>query len=306
MGISNYEIGKEIGSESFGTINLAEDLQDGEKVVVKCVSKNNIQRSHMGSQVKKEITTMKKLDHPTIVRIVEVLMSHSHLYLVLEFARGGELFTKLAKQGRMSESVARRYFQQVMNALNYCHDLYICHRDIKPEKIRLDVDDNVKIADFGFASKMEPEPEQEPGWGSALAPMPSIHENIQPETIQTLDEFISLAFKRMQKMSTMCGTTHYMAPEIVNRTSYRGDKADIGSCGVVLFVLLTGLFPFDSAGPNMVVQKIKNGTFVIPDFVSSVVKDVLGQLFTPNLSTRPSARTVVRHEGFAGSDAQTV
>lgn len=251
MIISNYEIGKEIGSGSFGTVNIAEDRKTGEKVAVKCISKNKIQRSNMGSQIKKEIMTMKKLDHPNIVGIKEVLMSNSHLYLVLEYAGGGELFTKIATQGRLSEKVAKRYFKQIMEAVKFCHNLYVCHRDIKPENILLDANDNVKIADFGFASIMEPEPgsDNQTSSGDDSSPSGSSsrlaaigEDTVDTSTIQPLNDFVpdepnstrpknhkfrNLPSQRMQKMSTMCGTTQYMAPEIVSRDSYRGDKADI-------------------------------------------------------------------------------
>lgn len=317
MIISNYEIGKEIGSGSFGTVNIAEDRNTGEKVAVKCISKTKIQRSNMGSQVKREITTMKKLDHPNIVRIKEVLMSISHLYLVLEYAGGGELFTKIARQGKLSENVAKRYFSQVMNAVKFCHSLYVCHRDIKPENILLESDDNVKIADFGFASIMEPEPGSDfgpPYEEATTRRLSSIGEDSEHiEAIEPLDDFMpdsnpslppktpkfgNLPSKRMQKMSTMCGTTQYMAPEIVSRDSYRGDKADIWSCGIVLFVLVTGYLPFDSHNTDVVIKKIKTGSFEIPHFVSELARDVITKLLTPNPLFRPGARTILDHEWF--------
>ncbi|CAM9094682.1 unnamed protein product, partial [Ectocarpus sp. 12 AP-2014] len=279
MIISSYEIGREIGSGAFGTVNIAEHRTSGEKVAIKCISKSKIQRSNMGTQVKKEITTMKKLDHPNIVNIKEVLMSNTHLYLVLEYAGGGELFSKIATQGKLSEKVARRYFKQIMEAVRFCHNLFICHRDIKPENILLDSEDNVKIADFGFASIMEPEPRKE---------------NVNSH----INRFRNLPSEKMQKMSTMCGTTHYMAPEIVNRDSYRGDKADIWSCGVVLFVLVAGYLPFDSNNPDIVIQKIRSSTFKIPRYISDLARDVITRLLTPNPLVRPGARTILSHEWF--------
>lgn len=314
MIISNYEIGKQIGSGAFGTVNIGEDRTTGEKVAVKCISKSRIQRSNMGAQVKKEITTMKKLDHPSIVSIKEVLMSNSHLYLILEYAGGGELFTKIARQGKLSEKVAKRYFKQIMEGVRFCHNLYICHRDIKPENILLDDEDNVKIADFGFASIMEPEVDSEQLANNGRAGLSYIDENSEESgTIQPLRDFVpdaasppepkankfrNLSSKLMQKMSTMCGTTQYMAPEIVNRDSYRGDKADIWSCGVVLFVLLSGFLPFDSNDPGIVVQKIKGGRFDIPSFISDLARDVISKLLTPNPLVRPGARTILDHEWF--------
>ena len=314
MIISNYEIGKEIGSGAFGTVNIAEHRTSGEKVAVKCISKNRIQRQNMGAQVKKEITTMKKLDHPNIVGIKEVLMSNSHLYLVLEYCGGGELFTKIATQGKLSDNVTKRYFHQIMDAVKFCHNLFVCHRDIKPENILLDAHDNVKIADFGFASIMEPEPGSDVGTdgndtntrlvtigedsknNGPIEPLrdfvPGSDESLPPKP----NKFRNLPSKRMQKMSTMCGTTQYMAPEIVNRDSYRGDKADIWSCGIVLFVLLAGYLPFDSHDSEIVIQKIKAGMFEIPSFISDLARDVIAKMLTPNPLFRPGAKTILSHQ----------
>lgn len=313
MIISNYEIGKEIGSGAFGTVNIAEHRTNGEKVAVKCISKNRIQRQNMGAQVKKEITTMKKLDHPNIVGIKEVLMSNSHLYLVLEYCGGGELFTKIATQGKLSDNVTKRYFQQIMGAVKFCHNLFVCHRDIKPENILLDSHDNVKIADFGFASIMEPEPgtlgADEDDTNTRLSTIGEDSENNGP--IEPLRDFVpdsetslppkpnkfrNLPSKRMQKMSTMCGTTQYMAPEIVNRDSYRGDKADIWSCGIVLFVLLAGYLPFDSHDSEIVIRKIKAGLFEIPPFISDLARDVITKMLTPNPLFRPGAKSLLDHK----------
>ena len=324
MIISNYEIGKEIGSGSFGTVNIAEDRKTGEKVAVKCISKNKIQRSNMGAQVKKEITTMKKLNHPNIVAIKEVLMSNSHLYLVLEYAGGGELFTKIATQGKLSEKVAKRYFKQIMEAVKFCHNLYVCHRDIEPENILLDANDNVKIADFGFASIMEPEPGSDnhtssgDGSNDSSSRLGTIGEEtaVDTSTIRPLCDFVpdepnstltrpknhkfrNLPSKKRQKMSTMCGTTQYMAPEIVSRDSYRGDKADIWSCGIVLFVLVAGYLPFDSHDTEIVIHKIKSGFFKVPPFVSELATDVITKMLTPNPLFRPGARTVLDHAWFS-------
>ncbi|CAM9132579.1 unnamed protein product, partial [Hapterophycus canaliculatus] len=321
MIISNYEIGEEIGSGAFGTVNIAEDRTTGEKVAVKCISKSRIQRSNMGPQVKKEITTMKKLNHPNIVRIKEVLMSNSHLYLVLEYAGGGELFTKIARQGKLSENVAKRYFKQIMEAVKFCHNQYVCHRDIKPENILLDSDDSVKIADFGFASIMEPEKGSDFEFDDERRTRLSfIDENAcNVGTIQPLRDFEpdgsdslkihkfrNMPSKIMQKMSTMCVTTQYMAPEIVNRDSYRGDKADIWSCGVVLFVLVTGYLPFDSESSETLIENIKNGQFDIPPSVSDLARNIILKLMTPNPLFRPGAKTILEHEWFRDITTPTI
>ena len=149
MFIGDYKLSKELGSGSFATVRLAENVNNGSKVAIKIVSKSKIQKFRMGTQVKKEITLMRELKHPGIVEIKEVLMSKQHLYMVLEYVKGGELYSKITRSGKLDEVDARIYFGQIMEAIAYCHSKNICHRDIKPENILLDENDKVKITDFG-------------------------------------------------------------------------------------------------------------------------------------------------------------
>ncbi|WVZ01665.1 hypothetical protein V8G54_022471 [Vigna mungo] len=156
--------------------------------------------------VKREISIMRLVKHPNVIELFEVMATKSKIYFVMEYAKGGELFKKVAK-GKLKEDVVHKYFRQLVNAVDFCHSRGVCQRDIKPENILLDENDNLKISDFGL---------------SALAE--SKH--------------------RDGLLHTASGTLAYVAPEVIKTKGYDGAKADIWSCGVVLFVLLVGYIPF--------------------------------------------------------------
>lgn len=310
MILGYYEVLSELGSGTFGTVLKVTDVRTGEVAAMKCISKNKIQRNKMGDQVKKEINTMKVLRHPNIIQIKDVLMDKTHLYITMDYVGGGELYSKIAEKGRMTEAVAKRYFRQVLEGVRYCHELNICHRDIKPENILLDGNDVVKIADFGFASIMEIEDYKRP------SVYPS---NIDDGLNRELDEFIlkdsaeededntppKKGFKRleskiMMKMSTICGTSMYMAPEIMKRGGYFGDKADMWSCGVVLYFLLMSAHPFDQKDFETNTKKICEASYRVSGDLSLDVRDLLSKLLMYDPSSRISARRALEHNWFNG------
>ena len=154
---------------------------------------------------------------------------------MLEYVDGGELFNHIIHQNSLPEIEALRYFRQMISGLSYCHAFNICHRDLKPENILLDRNGNVKIADFGMA---------------ALQPLDSL-------------------------LSTACGSLLYAAPELLKGYRYRGDKIDIWSCGVILFVMLTATLPFEDTDSDALKYKIKKGRFYMPEYLSDEAKDLL-------------------------------
>ncbi|KAF9609669.1 hypothetical protein IFM89_017848 [Coptis chinensis] len=152
---------------------------------------------------------MKVLDRTTIIKhkmVDQVLASRTKIYIILEFITGGELFDKIVHHGRLSEAEARRYFQQLIDGVDYCHSKGVYHRDLKPENLLLDSLGNLKISDFGL---------------SALPP-----------------QGVSI-------LRTTCGTPNYVAPEVLSHKGYDGAVADVWSCGVILYVLMAGYLPFD-------------------------------------------------------------
>lgn len=294
----HYDILSEIGSGTFGTVNKVEDRRSGEILAMKRISKTKIQRNRLGEQVKKEIHAMKSLTHPNIVQIKEVLMDPNHLFIIMEFVEGGELYSKLATNGKMSENVAKKYFKQIMEAVKYCHCKNICHRDIKCENILTDSHDNIKIADFGFASMMEVEegyikPEFETIIEGKESDMKAVECGDFP--LKKRPAFHRQPSKVMRKMSTICGTSLYMAPEIIKGDGYYGDKADIWSCGVVLYYLLTYSFPYDEDSNS---KKQGNDIYEIPNSFSDDLVDLLSKILDRNPVTRYSARNILNHRWF--------
>ncbi|KAG2248711.1 hypothetical protein Bca52824_088339 [Brassica carinata] len=204
--VGKYELGRTIGEGTFAKVKFAQNTETGESVAMKIVDRNTILKRKMVDQIKREISIMKLVRHPCVVRLYEVLASRTKIYIILEYITGGELFDKIVRNGRLSEAEARKYFHQLIDGVDYCHSKGVYHRDLKPENLLLDSQGNLKISDFGL---------------SAL-----------PEQGVTI-------------LKTTCGTPNYVAPEVLSHKGYNGAVADVWSCGVILYVLMAGYLPFD-------------------------------------------------------------
>ncbi|KAJ6972604.1 CBL-interacting serine/threonine-protein kinase 9-like [Populus alba x Populus x berolinensis] len=139
--VGKYELGKTIGEGSFAKVKVAKNVETGDVVAIKILDREQVLRHKMVEQLKREISTMKLIKHPNVIKIFEVMASKTKIYIVIEFVDGGELFDKIAKHGRLREDEARRYFQQLINAVDYCHSRGVFHRDLK-----------ICSADFRFPS----------------------------------------------------------------------------------------------------------------------------------------------------------
>ncbi|KAH9668275.1 CBL-interacting serine/threonine-protein kinase 11 [Citrus sinensis] len=183
-----YELGKLLGCGAFAKVYHARDVLNGRSVAVKVINKNKIMSSNLVSNIKREISIMRRLNHPHIVKLYEVLATKSKIYCVMEFVKGGELFAKIAK-GRFSEDLSRKYFQQLISAVGYCHSRGVFHRDLKPENLLLDENGNLKVSDFGLSA---------------------VKDQIRTDGL----------------LHTLCGTPAYVAPEILSKKGYDGAKVD--------------------------------------------------------------------------------
>ncbi|XP_019705616.2 CBL-interacting protein kinase 9 isoform X3 [Elaeis guineensis] len=211
--------------------------------------------------IKREISTMKLIKHPNVVQLYEVMASKTKIYIVLEFVNGGELFDKIVKHGRLKEDEARRYFQQLINAVDYCHSRGVYHRDLKPENLLLDSYGNLKVSDFGL---------------SAFAPQ------IREDGL----------------LHTACGTPNYVAPEVLNDKGYDGTASDIWSCGVILFVLMAGYLPFDEPNLMALYKKICKANFSCPSWFSSGAKKLVKCILDPNPHSRITIPQILEDEWF--------
>lgn len=243
-----YELGKLLGCGAFAKVYHARVIRTGQSVAIKAVCKQKILKGGLTGHVKREISIMRRLRHPHIVRLLEVLATKKKIYFVMEFAKGGELFTKVAK-GRFSEDLSRKYFQQLISAVGYCHSRGVYHRDLKPENLLLDENWDLKITDFGLSA---------------------VTDQARPDG----------------RLHTLCGTPAYVAPEILSKQGYYGAKVDIWSCGIILFVLNAGYLPFNDANLMNMYRKIYKGEFRCPKWTSPELKYLLNRLLDTNPETR--------------------
>ncbi|XP_036380035.1 serine/threonine-protein kinase SIK2a [Megalops cyprinoides] len=210
-------------------------------------------------KIYREVQIMKMLDHPHIIKLYQVMETKNMLYLVTEYAKNGEIFDYLASHGRLSEPEARRKFWQILSAVEYCHNHNIVHRDLKAENLLLDGHMNIKIADFGFGNFFQP--------GEPLA--------------------------------TWCGSPPYAAPEVFEGQQYEGTQLDIWSMGVVLYVLVCGALPFD--GPTLPVlrQRVLEGRFRIPYFMTEDCEHLIRRMLVLDPSKRLSVAQIKEHRWMA-------
>ncbi|XP_024968226.1 CBL-interacting protein kinase 32-like [Cynara cardunculus var. scolymus] len=259
--VGKYEVGRTIGEGTFAKVKFARDSETGEPVALKILDKEKVVKHKMAEQIKMEIATMKLIKHPNVVRLYEVMGSKTKIFIVLEFITGGELFDKIVNHGRMHEDEARKYFQQLINAVDYCHSRGVYHRDLKPENLLLDISGNLKVSDFGL---------------SALSR-------------QVRDDGL---------LHTTCGTPNYVAPEVLNDRGYDGATADLWSCGVILFVLLAGYLPFDDSNLMNLYKKISAAEFTCPPWVSFSAIKLITRILDPNPMTRITIPELLNDEWF--------
>ncbi|KAK4432230.1 CBL-interacting serine/threonine-protein kinase [Sesamum alatum] len=255
-----YELGRLLGCGAFAKVYHARDLRTGQSVAIKSISKQRILRGNLAAHVKREIVIMRKLRHPHIVRLHEVLATKTKIYFVMEYAKGGELFAKIAKS-RFSEDLSRKYFQQLISAVEYCHSHGVFHRDLKPENLLLDENWELKVTDFGLSA---------------------VTDQIRPDGL----------------LHTVCGTPAYVAPEILAKKGYDGAKVDVWSCGIILYVLNAGYLPFNDTNLMAMYRKIYKGEFRCPKWTSPELKRFLTRVLDPNPDTRITVHEILNDPWF--------
>ncbi|XP_010276975.1 PREDICTED: CBL-interacting protein kinase 5-like [Nelumbo nucifera] len=258
--MQRYEMGRLLGQGTFAKVYHARNIRSGQSVAIKVIDKEKVLKVGLMEQIKREISVMHLVHHPNVVQLYEVLASKSKIYFAMEYVRGGELFNKVSK-GKLKEDAARKYFQQLIGAIDYCHSRGVYHRDLKPENLLLDENGNLKVSDFGLSALWE-------------------------------------SRRQDGLLHTTCGTPAYVAPEVISKKGYDGAKSDIWSCGVVLFVLLAGYLPFHDSNLMEMYRKISRGDFRCPQWISPEARKLLSRLLDPNPSTRITLAKVMENSWF--------
>lgn len=258
--LKRYELGRLLGQGTFAKVYYARSIGTNQSVAIKVIDKEKIMKVALIDQIKREISIMRLVRHPNIIHLYEVMATKTKIYFVVEYAKGGELFNKVSK-GKLKEDVARRYFQQLINAVDFCHSRGVYHRDIKPENLLLDENDNLKVSDFGLSALTESK-------------------------------------RQDGLLHTTCGTPAYVAPEVINRKGYDGAKADIWSCGVVLYVLLAGYLPFHDSNLMEMYRKIGKAEYRCPNWFPPEVRRLLSKMLDPNPNTRASMAKIRESSWF--------
>ncbi|KAK4368919.1 hypothetical protein RND71_012711 [Anisodus tanguticus] len=257
--LGKYELGRTIGEGAFSKVKFAQNTETGENVAIKVLEKSTILKNKMVEQIKREISIMKIVRHPCIVRLHEVLAGRTKIYIVMEFVTGGELFDKIVHQVRLPEKEARRYFQQLIDSVVHCHSKGVYHRDLKPENLLLDCQGNLKVSDFGLSA---------------------------------------LPQQGVDLLHTTCGTPNYIAPEVLSNQGYDGAAVDVWSSGVILYILMAGYLPFDEVDLPTLFSKINAADFTCPFWFSPGAVSLIRKILDPNPDTRIKIKEIKRDPWF--------
>uniref|UniRef100_A0A3Q3KNH1 non-specific serine/threonine protein kinase n=1 Tax=Monopterus albus TaxID=43700 RepID=A0A3Q3KNH1_MONAL len=242
--VGNYRLLKTIGKGNFAKVKLARHILTGREV----------SRTEKLAGLFREVRIMKILNHPNIVKLFEVIETERTLYLVMEYASGGEVFDYLVAHGRMKEKEARAKFRQIVSAVQYCHQKHIVHRDLKAENLLLDADMNIKIADFGFSNE----------------------------------------FTLGNKLDTFCGSPPYAAPELFQGKKYDGPEVDVWSLGVILYTLVSGSLPFDGQNLKELRERVLRGKYRIPFYMSTDCENLLKRFLVLNPAKRGTLEQIMK------------
>ena len=260
--IDHYILDKTLGSGGFGKVKLAIHEYTGSKVAIKIISKKHIKSSKVSSKIQREIRLMKYFNHPNMIKLYQVLDTAQNIFVVMEYVPGGELFELVNETGGFEPTVARRYFRQIIDGVEHCHQNLVSHRDLKLENILVNEKGLIKIADFGLSNFM----------------------------------------KDGHFLKTSCGSLHYAAPEIVLGLHYTGAEIDIWSCGVILYAMLSGTLPFEDEDKQVIVEKITKGQYVMPHMLGEDAKDLISKMLKVNPLERISILEIKRHPWFMSTD----
>nr|XP_006820498.1 PREDICTED: SNF-related serine/threonine-protein kinase-like [Saccoglossus kowalevskii] len=263
----NYDLEETLGRGHFAIVKLARHVFSGEKVAVKVIDKTKLDEVSQ-AHLFQEVRCMKLVQHPNVVRLYEVIETHTKLYLILELGDGGDMYDYIMRhECGLDEDTARTYFRQIVRAISYCHKLHVVHRDLKPENvIFFEKQKVVKLTDFGFSNLFLPG----------------------------------------EKLETSCGSLAYSAPEILLGDSYDAPAVDVWSLGVLLFMLVSGSPPFNEANDSETLTMIMDCKYILPDYLSDTCKNLIRSMLIRDASRRATLDDIENHSWVNYGESVTV
>ena len=257
--IGNYQLGQEIGSGAFGKVLLGRHITTDEKVAIKILDKIKLSKTPDDYQlVKQELSILKIVKHKYIVRLFEILETSRYIFIVMEYCEGGDIMNYIISKGRLSENESLKFFHQLINALFYLHSQSIAHRDVKIDNLLLDSNKDLKLIDFGLSTK----------------------------------------YKEDELLNQPCGTIVYAAPEVLDYKDYHGMLADVWSCGIVLYGMLSGFLPFGDSDDEINKNMVLSGKIKMPNFFSEGAINLLKHMLDINPLTRFTLDDIMEHRWF--------
>lgn len=250
---------KTIGEGTFGKVKLGTHILTGERVAVKVLEKERIMEIADVERVAREIHILKLIRKSRhIIQLYEIIETPRQLYLIMEYAPGGELFDYIVEHGRAEEQEACRFLHQILAGVERVHENNVVHRDLKPENLLLTEKKDIKIVDFGLSN----------------------------------------THKDDQLLLTACGSPCYAAPEMIANQKYVPSMVDIWSCGVILFALVCGYLPFEDQNHVELYRKICNAEYEMPTFVSPEVSDLIRGMLTTDPAQRLNLKRIRQHPWY--------
>ncbi|OHT00442.1 CAMK family protein kinase [Tritrichomonas foetus] len=256
--IGRYNYIRTIGKGNYSVVILVVNTITQMHCACKVLTQASLQAENGAAMTRflQELDIMQSINHPNIVSILDILYTDTNVYVVTEYCSNGELFDYIVNHPNISRDTVQRLFFQIVSAISFLHQKKIAHRDIKPENILLDDLFNVKVADFGFSRQID--------------------ENLL--------------------MKTPCGSPFYAAPEIINGTSYNGQKSDIWSIGVLLFAIATGALPWTATSQTGIYYQITNCQFDVPVYIDKDISDCIYMCLKLDPNDRPTALDILQCE----------
>ena len=256
--IGDYIIKETIGTGTFSKVKLGINKYTKEKVAIKLLEKSKITEKEDLKRINREISIIKKLSHPNIIKINEIFENEKYYYIIMDYCSKGELFDYIVKKTKLTEDESSFFFYQIINAIEYIHKKNIVHRDLKPENLLLTENNKIKIIDFNLSNY----------------------------------------FYKNNLLSTPCGSPCYAAPEMVSGKKYNGFKTDIWAIGIILYAMSCGYLPFEDSDNEILFQKILECDLEFPNFLSFECIDIIKKILNVNPYDRFYINDIKEHSFY--------